>query len=86
MKIQCAWCGADLGEKEPLGDTSITHGMCSRCRETERQTGELEMAVKNDPERFGCVRNGRGHLVEVCDHREHTLYQKESSGWCSTRF
>ena len=31
MKIQCAWCKKDLGEKEPLTDNSISHGMCSDC-------------------------------------------------------
>ncbi len=31
MKIRCAWCGADLGEKEPLGDHRFSHGMCEAC-------------------------------------------------------
>lgn len=31
MKIVCAWCEKELGEKEPLEDKDITHGMCFRC-------------------------------------------------------
>jgi hypothetical protein len=31
MKIRCAWCGADLGEKEPLEDHRFSHGMCEAC-------------------------------------------------------
>lgn len=27
----CAWCGKDMGEKEPLEDKSVTHGMCEKC-------------------------------------------------------
>ena len=35
MKIVCAWCERDglpafLGEREPLDDPSITHGICPR--------------------------------------------------------
>jgi len=32
MKIQCAWCGKDLGEKEPLDDGRVTHGICQECK------------------------------------------------------
>lgn len=31
MKIVCAWCGRDMGEKEPLEDMDETHGMCFWC-------------------------------------------------------
>jgi len=30
--ILCAWCGKNLGEKEPLEDKSITHGICKECK------------------------------------------------------
>ncbi len=29
MKIQCAWCGIELGEQEPLTDTRRTHANVS---------------------------------------------------------
>lgn len=31
MKIVCAWCGKTTGEKEPLEDKSVTHGICEKC-------------------------------------------------------
>jgi hypothetical protein len=31
MKVRCAWCGVELGEKEPLCDTRYTHGICVPC-------------------------------------------------------
>ncbi len=35
MKVTCAWCGKNMGEKEPLMDTSTTHGMCEECYKKE---------------------------------------------------
>jgi hypothetical protein len=32
MKIICAWCGEDLGEKDPLDDKRISHGICPECK------------------------------------------------------
>ena len=34
MRIQCAWCRADLGEKEGEG---VTHTICSDCVEAENE-------------------------------------------------
>lgn len=31
MKTICAWCGEKIGEKEPLGDRRVTHGVCPVC-------------------------------------------------------
>lgn len=31
MILMCAWCGEVLGEKEPLDDKSLTHGICKPC-------------------------------------------------------
>ena len=31
MLIRCAWCGKDMGEKEPLDNLETTHGMCNVC-------------------------------------------------------
>ena len=40
MRVTCAWCGKDLGEKPPLEDKSITHGMCRECLEKELKKAE----------------------------------------------
>lgn len=32
MKVVCAWCGKDLGEKE--GSTEfVSHGICEECKD-----------------------------------------------------
>ena len=31
MKIVCAWCKKNMGEKEPLDDEGITHTICPDC-------------------------------------------------------
>lgn len=31
MIRQCATCKVIMGEKAPLADTSITHGICDKC-------------------------------------------------------
>lgn len=31
MKVVCAWCTTYIGEKEPLKDGRITHGICQEC-------------------------------------------------------
>ena len=31
MRVQCAWCGKDMGEKPPYDDPSTTHSICESC-------------------------------------------------------
>lgn len=31
MFVHCAWCGAHLGDKEPLADPRPTSGICEGC-------------------------------------------------------
>ncbi|MFW5870215.1 MAG: hypothetical protein ACOCVL_00980, partial [Candidatus Sumerlaeota bacterium] len=33
MIIECAYCKMDMGEKEPLEDTRLSHTICEECRE-----------------------------------------------------
>jgi len=40
--VKCSWCKKHLGEKEPLSDFSITHGICPECMK----------AIKNEAEDF----------------------------------
>lgn len=35
MKVECAWCGADLGTKDGHGSTGTTHGICPECAAKE---------------------------------------------------
>lgn len=32
MIVQCAWCLKMVGEKSPLKDKSVTHGICEECQ------------------------------------------------------
>jgi len=32
MKIVCAWCKKDMGEKPPYEDKSVTHSICPECK------------------------------------------------------
>ena len=31
LKVVCAWCGKDIGEKDGQGQEGISHGMCDEC-------------------------------------------------------
>jgi hypothetical protein len=33
MQVECSYCKLDLGEKEPLDDTRLSHSICNDCRE-----------------------------------------------------
>jgi len=42
----CTWCREVIGEKEPLEDKSLTHGICESCLERERsKSGVVPEAV-----------------------------------------
>ena len=36
LKVVCAWCGADMGEKDGEGEKGLSHGMCDKCYAKER--------------------------------------------------
>ena len=31
MKVVCAWCDKDMGEKDGKGVEGISHGICEEC-------------------------------------------------------
>ncbi len=33
MKIRCAWCGKDMGEKDGEGVEGVSHSVCEDCYE-----------------------------------------------------
>lgn len=45
MEISCAWCKRHMGEKEPLEDRSVTHGICPPCGDESM----AEMLVRPSP-------------------------------------
>jgi len=75
MKRVCAWCGKDMGEKEPLDDDSVTHAICKDCRREEfrgeksnRDIERLRGYVKKRPFIRKIRKNEREHFLEMCDY------------------
>jgi hypothetical protein len=33
MKIVCAWCQTEMGDKEPFEDSAVSHTICRGCTE-----------------------------------------------------
>lgn len=52
MKVICAWCRDDLGEKEPLEDLSLTHTICAECakRVCAQASGVRQQATTGEHE------------------------------------
>ncbi len=42
LKVECAWCGKDMGEKDGQGEEGITHGICDECK------AQLEAETKSE--------------------------------------
>lgn len=55
MIVICAWCGKRLGEKPPLEDKSVTHGICAKCAKELNADDEQESDGRN-------CRGGQRHL------------------------
>ena len=32
VKVTCAWCGKDMGEKDGRGVEGVSHGICEECQ------------------------------------------------------
>ena len=48
MKIVCAWCGKDMGEKNAKGEDGVSHGMCEEC--FTKAKAENEICEDNEPD------------------------------------
>ena len=44
IKVICAWCGKDMGEKDGQGAEGISHGMCDKCY-TKQRRGDLDSSA-----------------------------------------
>lgn len=55
MKIVCAWCQKDLGEKDGGGKEGISHGICTECKDKlQYKSNNLERR-KNHERRTGGI-------------------------------
>ncbi len=65
MEVICSYCNRHIGEKEPLDDQRLSHGMCDACRVYfERQIDGLPLDRYLDGfEAPVMIVNGEGRLV-----------------------
>jgi len=40
MKVKCAWCGRDMGEKPPYDNKEVSHTICADCLKKQQMGGE----------------------------------------------
>jgi hypothetical protein len=45
MIIICAWCKGEMGEKNPIQDERITHGICKPCADELRKKYKMSEAL-----------------------------------------
>jgi len=60
MKVICSWCDKDLGEKEPLADTRVSHGICEDCRK------KIMRGMKDERDNSSGVGSSVRQGVSVC--------------------
>lgn len=53
MVTVCAWCEKYMGSREPLQDSSVSHGICSAC--VERQSLADTPVLVVSPARAGTI-------------------------------
>jgi DNA-directed RNA polymerase subunit RPC12/RpoP len=46
MKIVCAWCGKEMGERDGEGVEGITHSVCSECSAKIEAQEEVDYMAK----------------------------------------
>ncbi len=75
MKIVCAWCGKDMGEKAPE-EPGTTHGICARCR-LETQTPEVRYGREKIEQIVRKLRDIKTFLHKEIRTRAHPRYFRE---------
>jgi len=49
MKIVCAWCGRELGEKDGRGIEGVSHGLCNKCLARLQEEAENGLSTESKP-------------------------------------
>ena len=47
LKVVCAWCNKDLGEKDGGGNTGVSHGICPACRDRIEREHEIAESIQD---------------------------------------
>ena len=49
MRVECAWCKKDMGEKEPFENSETTGGICPKCFKKENaKLNEMDKDSRKD--------------------------------------
>ena len=52
LKIECAWCGRDMGERDGYGVEGVTHSICEQCSAKLKGTRRTRPVVPNYKYRY----------------------------------
>ena len=66
LKVVCAWCGADMGEKDGEGQEGISHGMCDKCYNNLQGTDEQAQVDYMENEDFEKVKDEFKNADYLC--------------------
>ena len=48
MKIRCAWCGKEMGDKDGEGIEGVSHGICNSCFDKMKKREKAQPVAKNN--------------------------------------
>lgn len=60
MIRQCAWCACIIGQRAPLEDKSVTHGLCKRCQARVVRLHRSADPAHSESEALAAVSDGSG--------------------------
>ena len=60
MKIVCAWCGKDMGEKDGEGIEGISHGICEECLTQLEEKAENKISPRGEQDDWQVKIEDRG--------------------------
>lgn len=85
MRQVCAWCGKDVGVKEPLDDPEVAKTICAGCAEQLAQYRKPVLVVSRGwarlyDELLGILRD-REDIQVVLDRRDPTKAEAKGAAW-----
>jgi len=51
LKIECGYCGKDMGEKDGKGISGVSHSICPECFQKEMDSINNEFHIENQQQR-----------------------------------
>ncbi len=85
MRQICAWCGRDLGVKEPLNDPEVARTICADCAERLAQYRKPVLVVSQSWARLYdellAILKDREDIQVVLDRRDPTHAGERDAGW-----